>query len=133
MYASRDQRLILLVDDDDAFHRDFAAMLPPGYRLLSAYNPSDALRLIKIESPYVVLLDLRLTPESSEYEYSVALELMHEISGGPHGDVPIIVLIDSDISHALVDHIMMLAKGIVKKPREIKALLDQMERCLAGQ
>ncbi len=130
MYGSGDQKLILLVDDDSGFHRDFAAMLSPKYRLLSAYNPSEALRLAKIETPYVALMDLHLPLTTAGYEYSAGLELLEEMHKVTYGELPIIMLIDCDIEHGLCEHILTRARGIIKKPREMKALLDEMERCL---
>jgi len=119
---------ILLVDDDYEFHRDLEAVLPRGYRLLSAYNPSGALETMRSGSPDVVLLSLYLPSTTGVDESAAAQSLLEQMIELGGREIPIFVMAeDKETSHA--DQCMSFgARGIVSKSAGVGALLRQIEQ-----
>jgi CheY-like chemotaxis protein len=68
MYPEKTEKAVLVVDDDPKSLRLMEAKLTQeGYRVVTAQNGKDALEMIKLEKPGLVLLDI-LMPEMDGIE-----------------------------------------------------------------
>jgi two-component system chemotaxis response regulator CheY len=100
----------VLIVDDDAFVRAYLkdALADTGYFLSEASNGEEAVDLVSVEKPDVVLLDL-LMPKQSGLD---ALTKIRSLC--PESRIIVISSLDSD---SLVDQAMSAgAKGFVAKP-----------------
>lgn len=117
---------ILVVDDDDSLRNLIADVLrDEGYRLLAARDGQEALDLIAIERPALILLDWMM-PRLGGAEFAAALRQHHPLLG-----VPIVVMTAGGVAHERAASIG--AAGSINKPFEIGVLLDQVSRHLRQQ
>lgn len=115
--ASSDDRLVLLVDDDDQVRRAIAEMLGfLGYRVVEARNGGEALSLARDNDFHLALVDIRL-PFESGVDIAKALEQLY-----PELDILICSgCVDGDLPEEL-------AESFLQKPFEIKTLATALAR-----
>jgi PAS domain S-box-containing protein len=117
---------ILVVDDDDSLRDLIADVLrDEGYRLVTARDGQEALDLVAVETPALILLDWMM-PGLGGAE--VAGELRQRYPGL---DVPLVVMTAGGVAHERAASIG--AAGSINKPFEIGVLLDQVSRHLRQQ
>jgi DNA-binding response OmpR family regulator len=73
----RDQRTILIVDDDHDFSESLAAFLGAhGFRVLQAYDGGEGLKAARLERPDLILMDVMMN-ERTEGFFTVQ-EMRHD-------------------------------------------------------
>jgi DNA-binding NarL/FixJ family response regulator len=127
--VSERMQTILLVDDDCNFHRDFAAVLPESYRLVSAYNPSEALAILSAVRPHVVVLDLFLPSATVGEECEASIRLLIEIKQ-QWKLLPVLVMTDGLITPHVHRCQAIGAEGVICKSSPIRVVLDEVRSCM---
>jgi len=93
--ADRDERPVLVVEDDEASRVQLVRMLTKdGWRVLDAENGHVALERVTAEAPAVILLDLMM-PEMDGFEF---LKRLRKLPGGH--EIPVVVVSALDITPA---------------------------------
>jgi CheY-like chemotaxis protein len=114
-------RLVLVVDDDQDAREAMAELLQiQGYEVLAAGNGQEALELLKVENPCVVLLDLMM-PVISGWEF-----LRHRKAQPKLAKIPVIVT-SAVIDRAASAHAEG-ANEVLLKPVDIEKLLKLVRR-----
>ena len=117
-----DRQRVLAVDDDLAILRYLQHSLDSaGYQSLVTSDPTQVTKLVEMEQPDLILLDLRL-PEISGFDL---LKRIREFS-----DTPIIFLTASDRSEDTIRALKMGADDYVTKPFSPTELLARIEATL---
>jgi len=113
--------LILVIDDEEGI-RDLyrMEMESEGYRVLTASESTQALRILEKEEVHLIVLDIRLKGESG-------LELLQKLSGDLQ-KIP--VIISSAYSTYRSDFSSWLAEGYVVKSTDTRELLSEIARVL---
>ena len=110
---------ILLVDDDPQIIRFVRANLEAaGYRLLTSTDPLDALELVDLEMPDMIILDVMM-PGIDGYEFC---QRIREFS-----NMPIIMLTARDETQDKVKGLSLGADDYLTKPFSIQELLARVE------
>lgn len=120
-----DKTRILAVDDEPQVLRYLQRSLEEaGHEALMTGDPAEVAKLVEMEEPDVVLLDIRL-PGTSGFEL---LRHIREFSG-----VPVIFLTASDRDEHVVRAFRMGADDYIKKPFSPSELLARIEVALRRQ
>ncbi|MEW6142561.1 MAG: response regulator transcription factor [Chloroflexota bacterium] len=113
---------IFLVDDETKLLRLVRANLEPaGYEVLTATDAAAALKLLEMEAPDLVILDIML-PDMDGYE---VCQRVREIS-----DVPIIFLTAKAQDTDKVKGLRLGADDYITKPFNIEELLARIENVM---
>jgi len=107
---------VLVVDDEESFHRDLARFLK-GYRVLKAYNGWGAIDVLAQHHVDVVLLDLNLPDKNG-------LQLLDTIRGD-HEDVEVIIITAHTTLRDAVTAVKKGAFDFVAKDLESYQKLDE--------
>lgn len=120
------KKTILVVDDDPMFLQMIELYLSrQGYRVVTALDGSEGLRLVKTEEPKVIILDIMMPGISG---YDVCKQLRNDPETA---DIPILML---TAKSRLVDKIEGFRAGTdeyLTKPIELAELLARMKALLA--
>ena len=122
-------RATVLVVDDSPVNRDLIrdTLQPSGYRVRLAQSPAEALELLAVELPDLILSDLHMPGEDG-------FGLIHRIKADPRlARLPFIFISSSVWGEQ--DRERALRFGVTRfllRPIEPRALLDEVEACLAG-
>ena len=117
---------VLVVDDDDAFRQVVVDILrPEGYRILTAANAEEALRLAAAEPPDLVLSDQRMPGLDG-------LELTRRLRAGAEPPEVVLMTAYGTIPQA-VEAVRTGAADYLTKPLESPAALRRMVRALLGR
>jgi CheY-like chemotaxis protein len=119
----RDERppTILVVEDDPWIRALLVDLLPgEGYTVVDAVDGAAALRLVREHHPAAVLLDLAMPVMSG---LDVLRELRHDEATM---SLPVIVI--SAFPALLESDESLRPDGVIPKPFDVTALLDQVER-----
>jgi DNA-binding NtrC family response regulator len=111
----------LLIDDDDSFAGDFAALAVDSFCLSFAASGADGLNVVRQQSPDVVLLDLRLGSGMDGLE---TLRHIKEIDP----DLPVIMMTEHASVETAVQAIKLGATHYTFKApnlKELKAIIDR--------
>ena len=112
---------ILLVDDEPSIRLFYSAVLADeGHEVVEAPSGSDALRLLDVETPDLVVLDIRLGTSSG-------LELLQQIASHP-AHVPVIIL--TAYASFQDDYTTWLAESYVLKSSDPTEFLAEVHRIL---
>ncbi len=118
---SRRDASVLVVDDDPAIRSTVAEILRlEGYPVETAENGAEALHLIHVERPAMVILDMRMPVLDG---WGFARELREQGI-----DVPILVMTAAQNARRWAEEIG--AASYVPKPFELVDLLDAVERLI---
>ncbi|MCR4702211.1 MAG: response regulator transcription factor [Saccharofermentans sp.] len=113
---------ILIAEDDKEINALLRSYLSDeGYECLSVTTGLDALRVIKDESPDLVLLDLMLPLKSGD----AVLEEVRKFS-----DIPVIIVSAKDMTRTKIDLMRSGADDYVTKPFDLDELLVRIEAVL---
>ena len=113
---------ILIAEDDKEINALLRSYLTDeGYECLSVTTGLDALRVIKDESPDLVLLDLMLPLKSGD----AVLEEVRKFS-----DIPVIIVSAKDMTRTKIDLMRSGADDYVTKPFDLDELLVRIEAVL---
>jgi CheY-like chemotaxis protein len=121
-------RSVLVVDDDEDVRRSVAdALEDEGYRVATAPNGGDALRLLKDESvrPDLILLDMMM-PGMDGWAFREEQRRDPEIAS-----IPIVVFTAHGVPRETAQQLD--AAGYVMKPPRLRDLLSALERVHRGQ
>ncbi|MDR3633095.1 MAG: sigma-54 dependent transcriptional regulator [Isosphaeraceae bacterium] len=114
---------ILVADDDRTIRRSLLKFLQAeGYATLEAADGDEALRVIKLESPDAVLLDLKMPGRDG-------LEVLGAL-GRTLGDLPVIVLTAFGGSAAAIEAMRRGAYDYLSKPFDLDEVLLTLKRAL---
>jgi CheY-like chemotaxis protein len=117
------KRSILLVDDDaDVRESVYDALDDEGYRVTTASNGKEALRLLKDENlrPDVILLDIMM-PEMDGYVFRGEQKKDPDLAS-----IPVIVFTAYGTPHDTAKQLD--AAGFLKKPLRLDDLLSTLDR-----
>jgi DNA-binding response OmpR family regulator len=122
IYDARLVNRVLIVEDDRDLRRMFrTALTVSGFHVMEAPDGLDALRLLDIEPPDLVILDLGLPLVSSHV-------VRQELAAQAHTrDIPVVVVTGSSSGHADLNVACLLRKPVA--PEELVATV---RRCLAS-
>ncbi len=113
---------ILIAEDDKEINALLRSYLSDeGYECLSVTTGLDALRVIRDESPDLVLLDLMLPLKSGD----AVLEEVRKFS-----DIPVIIVSAKDMTRTKIDLMRSGADDYVTKPFDLDELLVRIEAVL---
>jgi CheY-like chemotaxis protein len=121
------ERSVLIVDDDPDIRESVAdALEDEGYRVASASNGSEALRLLRERQlrPDVILLDLMM-PVMDGVQFCAEQQLDPELS-----KIPIVLVSASGSSRALAQQLH--AAACMSKPVRLDDLLVTIDRVCLG-
>ena len=111
---------ILVVEDEPDINGLLVKILKEAdYHTIQAFSGTEAKLLLEREIPDAILLDLMLPGMSGE-------ELLHDIRGNQHNNVPVLVISAKD---ALSDKVSLLKEGAddyVTKPFSMRILLKKV-------
>ena len=113
---------VLVIEDDGMLRAFYAsALMFAGYRVITAADGVEALRLVEEEPPAAVVLDLGLPTLSG---VDVARELRSRKE--PH-NIPIIVVTGIDAADLDEQQFPCL----LRKPVSARALVEEIDRCVS--
>ncbi len=119
-------RTILVVDDEKVIRDGCSLILKPeGFRVLTAENGQEALKILDMESVNLVLCDLKMPVMG-------ALEVLEE-AGVRHPGVPIIIITGHGTVDDAVECMKKGAYDFVTKPFRIDHLMIAVNRALEKQ
>jgi CheY-like chemotaxis protein len=119
------QRVVLVVDDDPDILQTLGLCLSTeGYRVLMAANGKEALDILDLERPSVILLDLMM-PVMDGWQFVAELEQRGR------RDVPLLIL---SADRSVQGHAQQLrASGHLAKPFDLEELLGKVHQLAAGR
>src|SRR6267143_2453696 len=121
-----ENRRILIIDDERPILLTLEALLGRhGYQVETSATASQGLKLLKTNSPALVLLDLQL-PDAE------GLQTLDEIKTEFPG-TPVIILTAHDSLHNAIESIKRSAFHFISKPYAPEALLSLVEKALEKQ
>ena len=123
MTSSNGVKHRLLILDSVRSRKLFDTMLGDAYEVLYADSPEDALALIPLKNPDLVLLNYSLGATDG-------LTVAGKIREGGSPNVPILLLINGDRPTLKKQAAKAGCHGCVSKPIDPKKLLDQIEATL---
>lgn len=121
-----ENRRILVIDDERPILATLEALLGRhGYQTDTAATAATGLRLLKSNSPAVVLLDLQL-PDAE------GLQMLGQIKS-EHPDIQVIILTAHDSLHNAIESIKRGAYHFISKPYAPEELLSLVEKAFEKQ
>lgn len=121
-------KTVLIVDDEASVRKLLAATLTQrGHRTLQAVDGTDALRLARCEHPDVILLDV-LMPDID------GIDVCRALKADPRTRRSVVVVLTAEHGKRLEEEAKAAGAAlIITKPFSPLALLDLVERLLAGR
>jgi len=121
------KKKILFIEDESALQKSFSDMLSEkNYKIVSALDGEDGLRLAKSENPDLILLDLRL-PKKDGFE---VLELLKKDEATKR--IPVIILTNleraEDVQRALS---LGATTYLVKSNYKLEEVTEMIEKALS--
>jgi CheY-like chemotaxis protein len=116
-------RTILVVEDDPDVRDSLAdALETHGYRVLTAGNGLEAIRLLRDEGkrPDLILLDM-LMPVMGGWAFRSEQQKLPDVAA-----IPVVVMTAYGLPHATVATLSPAA--LLKKPMDLRNLLDTVDR-----
>jgi len=110
-------KVLLLAADPRSMRISKKTLRPHGIEVLEAVSETDALNLLKKESPDLIVIDADL-PRANGFDFCVSLRLDPNI-----GPIPIIFLVSSLSTHEQVTAMESGADGLLEKPIDPELLL----------
>jgi two-component system phosphate regulon response regulator PhoB len=121
----REEKRILIVDDDDAIRALVVTVLRRrGYRLDTARNGVDALDKLMSCRYALVVLDLMM-PRMSGYD------VLEKLSEQPETTRPLVLVLTAGLERKPFN--MSFVVGTMHKPFDIELLVDTVAGCLAAR
>jgi CheY-like chemotaxis protein len=121
----KDRLTVLVVDDDPDVRDTIADVLgTEGYRVLEASEGKEALRVLELARPNLIILDM-LMPVMNGRAF---LEEQRRIPAV--ADIPVLVITAYGVAHEDADRLK--TAGFLKKPMEIRELLQTVAHLTAG-
>jgi CheY-like chemotaxis protein len=121
----KDRLTVLVVDDDPDVRDTIADVLgTEGYRVLEASEGKEALRVLELARPNLIILDM-LMPVMNGRAF---LEEQRRIPAV--ADIPVLVITAYGVAHE--DAARLKTAGFLKKPMEIRELLQTVAHLTAG-
>ena len=118
---------IVLIEDSPTDRAVFTQWLTKaGHEVLEADNAEDGLKLVREQSPQLVLMDVVL-PGMSGFQATRALAKDAETSG-----IPIVIISTKGMETDRMWGMRQGAKGYIVKPPTEDALISQVNAVLAG-
>jgi DNA-binding NtrC family response regulator len=118
--------LILIVDDDANIVRSLSLSMDGHYRVKTALGGKEALQLIAQEAPDLILVDQRM-PDMT------GLELMETAAKKHPGCKGLFVSGYMDSAALLEASKLTNIVGFIRKPWDIRDLLDKIEKALSDR
>jgi DNA-binding NtrC family response regulator len=122
--ASAPTPCVLIVDDDDDLRRTFSQLFGKDYCVFDASSGQEALSLLKIKTPQLMLLDLSM-PGMDGLEVLKAVKALHRF-------LPVIMLTSERDSETARVALSLGAVQFITKPFDIDYLRDEMQRILGA-
>lgn len=120
--------MILIVDDDSAVRSSLSFMLKrAGYEVKTASGPSEAMDVVRAESPALILMDMNFTLSTTGEE---GLTLLKQVKVF-RPDVPVILMTAWGSIQLAVQGMQAGAFDFITKPWNNAALLRRIETALA--
>lgn len=118
-------KTILLVDDEEDFHRILKRVIEPaGYRTVSAMSAEEALRMAEAFTPALAIVDWNLPGMSG-------LELVKELRSLPRfGRIPIIMYTVRDSEEEQISAYAADIQAYLTKPAAPSVLLAKIKQFL---
>jgi CheY-like chemotaxis protein len=118
----RDQRTVLVVEDDTDIREEMAALLEgEGYKVAQARNGKDALDLLKqLPPPCVILLDLMM-PVMNGWDFRV-----QQLADPTLKEIPTVIV--SGAARAPEEARSLGANACLQKPFELEPLLEVVDQ-----
>jgi CheY-like chemotaxis protein len=121
----------LLVDDDEVVRRGVRQALEPiGWRVTEAGDGQEAVALLTVARPDVIILDLMM-PKMDGFEF------MDELRGRPdHQDIPVVVITAKDLTDEDRDRLNGGVERIIQKSDRdemLRQLSREVNRCVKRQ
>ena len=115
-------KTVLVVEDDPDLRRMFRMALGfAGYRVIEAADGLNALRLLDVEQPTAVVLDLGLPLVSGQ-------TVRAEIAAHAHTrDIPVVIVTGQRGDHSKLD-----AACVLRKPLSPDRLVETVRSCIAS-
>lgn len=120
----RDEKRILVVDDDDAIRALVVTVLRRrGYRLDAARNGVDAVERLGTCQYSLIVLDLMM-PRMSGYD------VLDHLAGVPAVNRPLVLVLTAGMEPRSFDTSFVV--GMLHKPFDIELLVDTVSGCLSA-
>ena len=122
---------ILVVDDNPVIVKALSLKLESaGYRVVSAVDGSEAIALVRSETPSLILLDLNFPPELSGVQWDGyrILEWLARLDSTKN--IPVIVITSSEAAEAKERALKLGARAYFSKPLEPGDLLKLISSLL---
>jgi CheY-like chemotaxis protein len=117
-------KTILVVDDEFGMVEALRDLLTDeGYRVVSAANGTQGLERLETEHPDLVMLDVMMPVMGG-------LEALRAIRALPNGDAQTPVILMSAIQPAALDGLSHQFSAFLRKPFELRQLLDLVDRLI---
>lgn len=127
----KEQKNILLIDDDDVFVEAVSAVLESAYRIRRAANGNEGLQMVAEERPDLIILDVMMDYLSEGFD--VARKLRKDTDTA---NIPIIMLTGVDQVYNLrmeVDESWVPCERYLEKPVAPVELLQHVAEVLKTQ
>ncbi|MEW6041708.1 MAG: response regulator [Elusimicrobiota bacterium] len=112
---------ILIIEDDRPLAELLSHVLEmKGYNVLSASNGNDALKIIKKNTPDLIILDI-LLPDISGWDVLKALKHHTKTSS-----IPVLMCTDKNMMVDVERALSMGARGYITKPFDIDKVVDKI-------
>ena len=119
--------MILIVDDDSAVRSSLSFMLKrAGYEVKTAPGPREAMNIVRVESPALILMDMNFTLSTTGEE---GLTLLKQVKVF-RPDVPVILMTAWGSIQLAVQGMQAGAFDFITKPWNNAALLQRIETAL---
>jgi CheY-like chemotaxis protein len=114
----------VLVVDDEPMIRQLAAdcLRETGYRVETATNGSDALRVMHVHVPHLIVLDLMM-PQLDATGFLARMRLEPR-----YANLPVVIMTASYGAHEAAERLG--AQACVSKPFELEQLVAEVERLI---
>ena len=118
------KKTILHIDDNAQIVRTLADLLEgEGYRVHTSFSAEDGLRKIKQVRPDLLILDMSMPGMSGA-------TVLRRVADAPDGSRPKVLILTA-FATTVEDEIKDLADGLMLKPVDINALLEEVKRLIA--
>lgn len=117
MSTSSHPKTVLLIDDDPDVRESLAEIISDnGFKVATAPNGEEGIRLAQEQRPSLILLDLMM-PVMSGWDVRPAMKRIPELA-----DIPVVVLSGVDDVHHQVTFLDV--DGYLRKPVDVKILME---------